>query len=164
MIEKKKLVQKISRASGLRNICAEALEKIQQSDDMCMTMEALNHANFFVKGAHQNVDMNLKSIDEINENMIDLQASSDEIQEALNTGLDTAFSENDLQDELNELFGTATNDTEEITAKTQTPVATYFPNVQAPSAQMLADESAPLAESDFAMPSAPSTVFVLESS
>ncbi|KAK3234592.1 hypothetical protein CYMTET_55143 [Cymbomonas tetramitiformis] len=127
-------------------------------------MEALDHANLFVKGAYKDVDTNLKSIEDLNENMGDLQGATDEIQEALSTSGDGAYGESELQDELDALFDASIDDCKQKTVHTQKSTMSYFPNIEAPSTQSLLDESVHVVDEELAMPTAPSTVFVLEGS
>lgn len=106
LMKRKTLERKLTRTRGLCEMCRNTLDSIRQSDDMCVTMDALDAANEFVKEALVTTTNNLDTVDDISETFNDLQQTSREVHEAIGSGFDNSVDHDELEIELDRMFET----------------------------------------------------------
>ncbi|KAK3247731.1 hypothetical protein CYMTET_42764 [Cymbomonas tetramitiformis] len=154
LVKRKSVEKKLARIRSLCDVCKNTLESMQQSDEMCVTMEVLDTANVFVKSAICNTNNNLKTIDNISDTYHEIQQQAQEVHDAIESTADTGMSYDDLEDELDALFS---SNTPRLLPPSHRAISKEEPVVSEPDDQYLNDDI-----DDTIFPTVPSTATTYE--
>ncbi|KAK3242546.1 hypothetical protein CYMTET_47705 [Cymbomonas tetramitiformis] len=149
----------MARIRSLCEVCKDTLESMQQSDDMCVTMEVLDTANVFVKGAITATNTNLRTLDDVSDSFHELQQQAQEVHDAIETTADSGVNHDDLEEELDALFFKDVQNTPQLVPPSHNLITKEEP--VPPDDALVNDEWATHEMPESLFPSAPSAVPVL---
>ncbi|KAK3243002.1 hypothetical protein CYMTET_41013 [Cymbomonas tetramitiformis] len=123
---------------------------------MCVTMDALDAANVFVKDALVTTTSNLNTVDDVSDTFNDLQQTSREMHDAIGASFETNVDHEELENELERLFKSDDSAEPRIEAPSTQSIPSSVSNV---AVSKRAREESDTAD-DIAFPTVPSALFV----
>ncbi|KAK3288649.1 hypothetical protein CYMTET_3867 [Cymbomonas tetramitiformis] len=158
LMKRKGLERKLARTRSLCDVCRNTLESIRQSDDMCVTMDALDAANVFVKDALVTTTSNLSTVDDVSETFNDLQQTAREMHDAVASSFDNNVDHEELESELERLFEGDSSTAPRI----KIPSTQHIPTVESSTAKKHVASEEIGALDEMAFPTVPSSLPVSE--